>query len=327
MVTVAGTVTDSRGNVTTWSASAADNTTPRAALDAYGICLVWQNGADYGDIPAVFAELDYLGVTTIRGRFQSGGRGLEVMDACAARGMRWLASFAPETFVEDGAPSRTTIRTKVRTWVREALDHPAAGQVLMGLENLNEPNSVRGGGVPLDDWPERCRDIAEVMLEERDAYGHTTATMPVTSPSMHTDDDDVQGAHWRQLATAGCPAEVISLHSYPFGQEILNRLDTRIANAHSAYPGLDVILSEHGWVTDDCAVTNGPQLVTQQQFADYVTLAPRQLYDHPDVVHGFLFELRDSMTGGYGVQDCRGLVREGVWKPAGDALRALYTSP
>ena len=67
--------------------------------------------------------------------------------------------------------------------------------------------------------------------------------------------------------------------------------------------------------------TGGPRYVTPERCAELVAETPGILYDHPDVEHAFLFELEGGT--GTGSQDARGLVYQGSWTVAGEALRAL----
>lgn len=292
-----------------------DYTLPAAdgPMDHYGLALVWQN-SDYADIPAVFAELDWLGVRSIRGRYQTGGGGAQVMAECVARGISWCVSFAPETWFEAGAPSVNSIRNQFESRFRECLSQPGALDVVSFVETANEPNQVRGGGQPIADWGQRVIELSQVAKTVRDELA---PGLPILSAAMHVNDND--GADWLQVA--GSYADLINLHSYPKGLDATNLLDGRIATARAAFPGLRVVLTEHGWVVSPPCTQTGPVLVTPEDQAYYVGRAPGLLFDHPDVEHAYLFELRDG--SGTGVQDCRGLIRGTTWRPAGHVFRDL----
>ena len=294
---------------------------PDGPMDHYGVCLVLQNGDDYGDLDAVLAELEYLGVRSIRARFQSGERGAKVMDWCVRNGVKWCVSFAPEDWFEVGAASKTSICAQFEDSLRECLALPGALDVVKFIEVANEPNNSRNS-TPIADWPDRVIALSLTAQAVRDELA---PGIPVLSAAMHVNDHG--GADW--LKVIGSYADLINLHSYPKGDEVTTLLDERITTAQAAFPGLRVVVSEHGWVVSPPCVppkNGGPRLVTAEQQETFVSHAPGLFFDHPEVEHAFLFELRDSETGGTGVQDCRGLVRSGTWRPAGEALRALLAA-
>ena len=283
-------------------------------MDHYGVALVLQNSADYGDLDRVLADLEYLGVRSIRARFQSGGRGARVMEWCVANDVKWCVSFAPESWFEVGAPSVESICDQYETALRECMALPGAADVVSYIEVANEPNQSRNS-TPIADWPTRVKALSEVAAAEREAG------IPVLSAAMHVNDHC--GADW--LAVKDSYADAISLHHSPKGDTITTLLDERIATAQAAFPGLKVVITEHGWVQSppyDPPAKGGPRPVTPERCAELVAETPGILYDHPDVEHAFYFEVEGG--SGSSNQASRGLrLKDGTWTPAGEALRAL----
>ena len=115
-------------------------------MDHYGVALVLQNSADYGDLDRVLGDLEYLGVRSIRARFQSGGRGARVMEWCVANDVKWCVSFAPESWFEVGAPPPEEIDRQYRAALTECLSLPGSENVVDYIEVANEPNQSIGAG-------------------------------------------------------------------------------------------------------------------------------------------------------------------------------------
>ncbi|MCB9415407.1 MAG: hypothetical protein H6526_08985 [Actinobacteria bacterium] len=284
-------------------------------MDHYGVALVLQNSADYGDLDRVLADLEYLGVRSIRARFQSGGRGARVMEWCVANDVKWCVSFAPESWFEVGAPPPEEIDRQYRAALTECLSLPGSENVVDYIEVANEPNQSRNS-TPIADWPERVVLLSEAAKEIQSPFSYPK----ILSAAMHVNDHG--GADW--LKVAGSYADAISLHHYPKGDTITTLLDERIATAQAAFPGLKVVITEHGWVSSPpykVPDKGGPRPVTPERCAELVAETPGILYAHPDVEHAYLFELEGGT--GTGNQDARGLVYQGQWTAAGEALRAL----
>ena len=283
-------------------------------MDHYGVALVLQNSADYGDLDRVLGDLEYLGVRSIRARFQSGGRGARVMEWCVANDVKWCVSFAPESWFEVGAPSINDICDEYADDLRECMALPGAADVVSYIEVANEPNQSRNS-TPIADWPTRVKALSEVAAAEREAG------IPVLSAAMHVNDHG--GADW--LKVADSYADAISLHHYPKGDTITTLLDERIATAQAAFPGLKVVITEHGWVQSppyDPPAKGGPRWVTPERCAELIVEATGILYAHPDVEHAFYFEAEGG--SGSSNQASRGLrLKDGTWTAAGEALRAL----
>lgn len=289
---------------------------PDPALEAFGVVVPWQM-PDYADVPAVFDLLVDLGVKTIRGRWRAGGKGDQVMSLCAEHGIQWLATFIPESWCETGAPSLAKTLTTLEANLRAALAHPDASAVLVGIENANEPNHVRGGGSPLPDWPQRCAAWANKMQAVRDELGHTV--IAILSPAMHdVADDTVNGAHWQAMADQDFYYDAISLHAYPKGREATNLLAERLGRVNAAFPEQPPVwLTEFGWMTNPNV--NGPAYTEPNQASAYMAAAPWALYgfNGGQVARAFYYEL---------IGNDRGLYRNGAWEPAGLCLQGMLTA-
>ncbi len=274
------------------------NPGPSPAIEAFGVVTPWQI-PDYDDVEAVFAHLVRLGVKTIRGRWRTGGKGDQVMSLCAQHGIKWLVTFIPESWCESGAPGITATTSTLAQRMRAALSHPDAASVVIGVENANEPNHVRGGGTPLADWPQRCAAWGVKMVQVCHELG---LSVPVLSPAMHDEaDDNVNGAHWQALADAFCPFDVVSMHAYPKGKEATNLLAERLGRVNAAFPDEPrVWLTEFGWMTNPDV--NGPAYTDPETAADYLRSAPDALYDFGGQVERFFYyELIGSDRGIVGV--------------------------
>lgn len=290
------------------------NPPPNPALEAFGVVVPWQM-PDYADVAATFDLLVDLGVKTIRGRWRAGGKGDQVMSLCAEHGVQWLATFIPESWCETGAPTLTKTLTTLDANLRAAFAHPDASAVVVGIENANEPNHVRGGGQPLADWPNRCAEWSLKMRAVRDELG---LTFPILTPAMHdVADDNVNGGHWQALADADCYYDAVSLHAYPKGKEATNLLAERLGRVNAAFPEQPPVwLTEFGWMTN--AGVNGPAYTTPEQAALYMAEAPGLLHGFGEqVARAFYYEL---------VGNDRGLWRNGAWEPAGVTLRDMLTT-
>lgn len=275
------------------------NPGPSPAIEAFGVVTPWQI-PDYDDVEAVFAHLVRLGVKTIRGRWRTGGKGDQVMSLCAQHGIKWLVTFIPEAWCEAGAPGITASTSTLAQRMRAALSHPDAASVVIGVENANEPNHVRGGGTPLADWPQRCAAWGDKMMQILDELG--LFLVPVLSPAMHDEaDDNVNGAHWQALADAGCNFDVVSMHAYPKGKEATNLLAERLGRVNAAFPDEPTVwLTEFGWMTNPDV--NGPAYTDPETAADYLRAAPEALYEFGGQVERFFYyELIGSDRGIVGV--------------------------
>lgn len=287
---------------------------PDPALEAFGVVVPWQM-PDYADVPAVFDLLVDLGVKTIRGRWRAGGKGDQVMSLCAEHGIQWLVTFIPESWCETGAPSLAKTLTTLETNLRAAFAHPDASAVIVGIENANEPNHVRGGGTPLPDWPQRCAAWSAKMQAVR---AELVLNAPILSPAMHdVADDNANGGHWQALADAGCYFNAVSLHAYPKGKDATNLLAERLGRVNAAFPEQpNVWLTEFGWMTDP--TVNGPAYTSPEQAALYMAEAPALLHGFGgQVERAFYYEL---------LGPDRGLWRNGAWEPAGLTLRDMLNT-
>lgn len=282
-------------------------------LDAFGIVTPWQI-PEYDDPAAVMALVADLGVKTIRGRWRTGGKGDQVMGLCAEYGIGWLVTFIPEEWAESATTNVASTETQLASRMRAALSHPDAADVVVGVENANEPNHARSGGGVAADWPARCARWATVMHTIRAEVG---GSWPILSPAMHdVADDNANGGHWLALAASGCRFNVISLHAYPKGKQATNLLTERLGRVNAAYPSRPPVwLTEFGWMTDPG--TTGPAYTTPAQAATYIAEAPALLYGYGgQVQRSFYYELIGSD---------RGLWRNDTWTLPGVALRDLLT--
>lgn len=300
---------------------------PPSAPDAralVGVVTPWQT-ADYKDIPGTFARLDALGVKVIRGRWLSGGRGDQVMAACALRGMKWLVTFAPESWTEQGAGTLASQLKTLETWMRAAFAHPNAASVVLAVENINEPEHVRGGGQPVSDWAARVAAYSLKMRDVRDSIG---ASWPILSSALNDKlQDDTAGAGWVTLSGSGMHCDGISLHGYLKGQPLDGPLlEERIARASVIGADLPVWLTETGAVTEP-AKRGGPVVVSRQEQADLYASIAQTVFDHERLHMAFLFELNDAMPANTEPEGNRGLYDgAGQMKPAAVVMRDQWTA-
>lgn len=285
-------------------------------MSQVGVVTPWQIN-DYFDLPLpeYFALLSELGVKVIRARWMPGGRGDQVMSLCAQYGIKWLVSFIPESWGESGE-TRTIGRLQSALLARltDMWAHPDAADVVIGVENVNEPNQGRSGAVIRADWPEMCAAFNQTMVSFRNMSG---GQFVILSSAMHDlEDDRNNGGDWLKLAAAynavDTMPDVISVHSYNGDQPAGYKLAERLDRVNAAFPQhLPVWVTETGWYM---LPAGGPPYTPPEQAAEYIRDLPaRMLSDQVERV--FYYEL-------YGAD--RGLYWNGAWTPPGVALMDMY---
>jgi len=293
-----------------------DAVSPRK-VDSLGVVAPWQL-PDYKAMPllAYFNMLSELGVKTIRGRWETGGRGDQVMDLCAQFGIKWLVTLIPESWGESGAKSIILLSATLKARLDAMFANPAAVDVVIGVEGMNEPNQGRSGAVILADWPQRCAAFNKTIADWRQTNG---GSWVILSSAMHDEEDDKHnGGDWVKLAAAyaeaGTMPDIISVHSYPKGQQADNLLDERLARVNAAFPQImPVWVTEFGWFMTQ---GGGPAYTPPETAAEYMRTAPDLLIgaNGGQVERAFYYELTDPD---------RGLYWNGVMTAPGIALKEM----
>jgi hypothetical protein len=281
---------------------------------AYGVCVPFiPNPTTYADLGRWFGELAAMGVTQIRGAFgQNNAKAREALPLCRQHGIKWLMVLVPEDWSVNAAGVATRMK-----WLHDNGWH----DVVLGFENINEPDHERGGGQPPADWAQRVVTLQKAIHANRNLY---FPGVPVLTSSLHDlVQDATDGAGYVAISEAGPYADAVAMHSYPKGKEVTTALDERLARVDKGFPEHPVWLTETGWSTYTKTGSSGPVPTTEADAATYGAQVPATIHEHPRVDKAFRFELLDD-PGASNPEANYGLIRTD-WsaKPEADALRAV----
>lgn len=312
MLTVAGTVTDSAGTTTPWSASASilggSVEDDRWAIRVFPTF----KGRTYENHAVVLDYLQQLGIRRISHKLFPGfpAKSVTFTQNAAAMGiLSWFTLGEPRTLL-------TPVEWEETRWL---LTGPFRG-IVTKVSPFNEPQYIRGSGeVPVDDWLpvtiQAHADLrANIDLVNADLARDGIPPIKVASSPLWNGNAAIHDAALELLAPAVRDyVDEACWHLYKT-HRIPMSIDNFVTQYEAAYPGKPLWSHETG-VSTAPNQTSGAISVTEAEQVDHL-LAAVNAYDERGLGLSWFELLDDPDPAGTDREDWLGLIRTPTSDPA-----------